>query len=66
MAFVALSLTALSIFQQASSLVIPQQCPEGAPKAVAAGYYASWHDTEGFPLSSICWDKYNTLIYSFV
>jgi hypothetical protein len=32
---------------------------------VAAAWYAGWHATEGFPLSSISWEKYNTLYYSF-
>ncbi|KAF8836466.1 glycoside hydrolase family 18 protein [Paxillus ammoniavirescens] len=33
---------------------------------VAAAWYAGWHATEGFPLSDVSWDKYNTLIYSFL
>ncbi|KAG6327916.1 hypothetical protein ID866_11173 [Astraeus odoratus] len=32
---------------------------------VASAYYAGWHSSEGAPLSSIPWDKYNTLIYAF-
>ncbi|KAG2135820.1 glycoside hydrolase family 18 protein [Suillus clintonianus] len=32
---------------------------------VVATWYAGWHATEGFPLSSVSWDKYNTLYYSF-
>ncbi|KAG1812215.1 glycoside hydrolase family 18 protein [Suillus subaureus] len=32
---------------------------------IAAAWYAGWHATEGFPLSSISWEKYNTLYYSF-
>ncbi|KAG2039741.1 glycoside hydrolase family 18 protein [Suillus americanus] len=32
---------------------------------IAAAWYAGWHATEGFPLSSISWEKYNTLFYSF-
>jgi chitinase len=34
-------------------------------KPVAAAWYAGWHATEGFPLSSINWEKYDTLYYSF-
>ncbi|KAG1854388.1 glycoside hydrolase family 18 protein [Suillus tomentosus] len=34
-------------------------------KPVAAAWYAGWHATAGFPLSSIVWEKYNTLYYSF-
>jgi GH18 family chitinase len=32
---------------------------------VIAAWYAGWHATDGFPLSSVSWDKYNTLYYSF-
>ncbi|KAG0692802.1 glycoside hydrolase family 18 protein, partial [Suillus ampliporus] len=32
---------------------------------VVATWYAGWHATEGFPLSSVSWEKYNTLYYSF-
>ncbi|KAG1737910.1 glycoside hydrolase family 18 protein [Suillus paluster] len=32
---------------------------------VIGTWYAGWHATEGFPLSSISWGKYNTLYYSF-
>lgn len=32
---------------------------------VAAAWFAGWHATDGFPLSSISWEKYNTLYYSF-
>ncbi|KAG2039671.1 glycoside hydrolase family 18 protein [Suillus americanus] len=32
---------------------------------VIATWYAGWHATDGFPLSSVSWDKYNTLYYSF-
>lgn len=35
------------------------------PRPVKATWYAGWHATEGFPLSSISWSKYNTLFYSF-
>ncbi|KAG2154458.1 glycoside hydrolase family 18 protein [Suillus bovinus] len=34
-------------------------------KSLAASWYAGWHATEGVPLSSISWEKYNTLYYSF-
>ncbi|KIK75153.1 glycoside hydrolase family 18 protein, partial [Paxillus rubicundulus Ve08.2h10] len=33
---------------------------------VAAAWYAGWHATDGFLLSDVSWDKYNTLIYSFL
>ncbi|KAH7902935.1 hypothetical protein BJ138DRAFT_1131554 [Hygrophoropsis aurantiaca] len=32
---------------------------------VAGAWYTGWHATEGFPLSEVSWDKYNTLYYSF-
>ncbi|KAG1744073.1 glycoside hydrolase family 18 protein [Suillus paluster] len=32
---------------------------------VVATWYAGWHATVGFPLSSVSWEKYNTLYYSF-
>ncbi|KAG1736822.1 glycoside hydrolase family 18 protein [Suillus lakei] len=32
---------------------------------VIGAWYAGWHATEGFPLSSVSWGKYNTLYYSF-
>ncbi|KAG2148689.1 glycoside hydrolase family 18 protein [Suillus bovinus] len=34
-------------------------------KPVVATWYAGWHATEGFPLSSVSWNKYNTMYYSF-
>lgn len=52
-----LSLIVLSILQRVASLV-PNE-------PVAAAWYAGYHATEGFPLSAVSWDKYNTLIYSF-
>lgn len=32
---------------------------------VKAAWYGGWHATDGFPPSSVSWDKYNTLYYSF-
>lgn len=32
---------------------------------VAGAWYAGWHATEGYPLSNVSWDKYNTMYYSF-
>ncbi|KAG1725270.1 glycoside hydrolase family 18 protein [Suillus paluster] len=32
---------------------------------IVATWYAGWHATEGFPLSSVSWEKYNTIYYSF-
>ncbi|KAG2364062.1 glycoside hydrolase family 18 protein [Suillus spraguei] len=34
-------------------------------RPVKATWYAGWHATKGFPLSSVSWSKYNTLYYSF-
>ncbi|KAH7920620.1 glycoside hydrolase family 18 protein [Leucogyrophana mollusca] len=36
-----------------------------ANSLVAGAWYTGWHATEGFPLSKVSWEKYNTLIYSF-
>ncbi|KAG9316850.1 glycoside hydrolase family 18 protein [Chiua virens] len=58
-----LSFTLLSVLRGVNSLAIPwTSCPK---EPIAAAWYAGWHATKGFPLSSIPWDKYNTLIYSF-
>ncbi|KAF8840849.1 glycoside hydrolase, partial [Paxillus ammoniavirescens] len=35
-------------------------------QSIAAAWYAGQHATEGFPLSNVHWDKYNTLIYSYL
>ncbi|KAG1739806.1 glycoside hydrolase family 18 protein [Suillus occidentalis] len=32
---------------------------------VAGAWYAGWHATNGYPISEISWDKYNTMYYSF-
>ncbi|KAG2097538.1 glycoside hydrolase family 18 protein [Suillus discolor] len=32
---------------------------------VAGAWYAGWHATNGYPVSNISWDKYNTVYYSF-
>ncbi|KAG0696955.1 glycoside hydrolase family 18 protein [Suillus ampliporus] len=50
-----LALSAVSASAPAASSTTP----------VVATWYAGWHATEGFPLSSISWEKYNTLFYSF-
>ncbi|KAG1806095.1 glycoside hydrolase superfamily [Suillus subaureus] len=39
--------------------------PLAAHSIAAPTWYAGWHATGGFPLSSVSWDKYNTLYYSF-
>ncbi|KAH7906170.1 glycoside hydrolase family 18 protein [Hygrophoropsis aurantiaca] len=39
--------------------------PREADSFVAGAWYTGWHATEGFPLSKVSWEKYNTLIYSF-
>ncbi|KAF8444895.1 glycoside hydrolase family 18 protein [Boletus edulis BED1] len=62
MSFAALfSLTVLSIVHRVTSLATAS----GTYEPVAAAWYAGWHATEGFPLSAVSWDKYNTLFYSF-
>ena len=61
MFFAAFSLTVLSILHRGVSLA-PRS---SASEPVAAAWYTGWHATEGFPLSAVPWDKYNTLIYSF-
>ncbi|KAJ8594048.1 glycoside hydrolase [Rhizopogon salebrosus TDB-379] len=37
----------------------------GSTSPIAATWYAGWHATEGFPLSSVSWEKYDTIYYSF-
>lgn len=32
---------------------------------VAAAWYAGWHATAGYPLSSVPWSKYTHLTYAF-
>ena len=32
---------------------------------VAAAWYAGWHATTGYPLSSVPWSKYTHLTYAF-
>ena len=61
MSFAVFSLTVLSILQRVTSLAPTPATNE----PVAAAWYTGWHATEGFPLSAVSWDKYNTLIYSF-
>jgi hypothetical protein len=34
-------------------------------KKIAQAWYTGWHATEGFPLSSVSWDKYTHLTYAF-
>ncbi|KAJ8588522.1 glycoside hydrolase family 18 protein [Rhizopogon salebrosus TDB-379] len=58
--FVILPLFALS----AVCAKIPAARPRST-SSVAATWYAGWHATEGFPLSSVSWEKYNTVYYSF-
>jgi len=57
MTFALLSLAVLSILHRVTSLA-------STNGPVAAAWYAGWHATD-FPLSSVSWAKYNTLIYSF-
>ncbi|KIJ60049.1 glycoside hydrolase family 18 protein [Hydnomerulius pinastri MD-312] len=54
----------------ALSLALPAVCTNSrvtraSSEPVAAAWYTGWHATEGFPLSDVSWEKYNTLIYSF-
>ncbi|KAG6375578.1 chitinase [Boletus reticuloceps] len=51
----------LSIVHRVTSLATAS----GTYEPVAAAWYTGWHATEGFPLSAVSWDKYNTLFYSF-
>jgi len=43
----------------------PAYASKAADTKVAAAWYAGFHAEEGFPLSKVSWNKYNTLIYSF-
>ncbi|OAX39727.1 glycoside hydrolase family 18 protein [Rhizopogon vinicolor AM-OR11-026] len=59
----------LSLLVASLALLSSVQATPGAIRAsvsqVAAAWYAGWHATEGFPLSAVSWDKYNTMYYSF-
>ncbi|KIY73978.1 glycoside hydrolase family 18 protein [Cylindrobasidium torrendii FP15055 ss-10] len=39
--------------------------PALARAQFTAGYFTGWHATEGFPLSSVSWDKYDAVAYAF-
>ncbi|KAG2154451.1 glycoside hydrolase family 18 protein [Suillus bovinus] len=39
--------------------------PSAYASKVAGAWYAGWHATEGYPLSNVSWNKYNTMYYSF-
>lgn len=39
--------------------------PALARAQFTAGYFTGWHATEGFPLSSVSWDKYDGVAYAF-
>jgi len=58
LAAILLPLTLFLTFRRVASLAV-------ASEPVAAAWYAGYHATEGFPLSAVSWDKYNTIIYSF-
>lgn len=32
---------------------------------VASAWFAGWHATEGFPVSSVSWSKYTSMTYAF-
>lgn len=58
--------TVLFILIQATSFALPSYDSNSSQlEPVVAAYYTGWHATEGFPLSAVSWDKYNTLIYAF-
>ncbi|KAG6332514.1 hypothetical protein ID866_6576, partial [Astraeus odoratus] len=47
-----------------AALALPLESRDGAGNAISAAFYTGWHSTD-VPLSSVSWDKYNTLIYAF-
>lgn len=62
------SLPMLSIFVVpllALSVVSASAPATRSTSPVVGAWYAGWHATEGLPLSSVSWGKYNTLYYSF-
>jgi hypothetical protein len=54
--------TMLQLFA-ASLLLLPSV--QAQTSSVAAAWYATWHATEGYPLSSVNWNNYNTMYYAF-
>ncbi|KAH7903127.1 glycoside hydrolase family 18 protein [Hygrophoropsis aurantiaca] len=48
-----------------SATVTAGLSPRADHSLVAGAWYTGWHATEGFPLSKVSWEKYNTLYYSF-
>jgi chitinase len=60
--FTAHSIAARSIFTHSNTA---RSIAARSTAPVAAAWFAGWHATDGFPLSSISWEKYNTLYYSF-
>ncbi|KAG1890240.1 glycoside hydrolase family 18 protein [Suillus subluteus] len=48
----------------AASLTLLSSAYASKPE-VAGAWYTGWHATEGYPLSDVSWDKYNTMYYSF-
>ncbi|VDB82806.1 unnamed protein product [Peniophora sp. CBMAI 1063] len=43
---------------------LPSQANDSL-QPVAATWFAGWHATQGFPVSSLSWDKYTHVTYSF-
>ncbi|KAG1848151.1 glycoside hydrolase family 18 protein [Suillus tomentosus] len=60
-----LSLLALTNINVSASPLDARSIAARSTKPVVASWYGGWHATEGFPLSSVSWNKYNTLYYSF-
>lgn len=54
-----------------AALLLPSVIARAVPltrrngQPIAAAWFAGWHASDGFPVSSINWKKYNTLVYSF-
>ncbi|KAG2338912.1 glycoside hydrolase family 18 protein [Suillus weaverae] len=60
-----LLLLALTNINVSASPLAARSIAARSTTPVVATWYAGWHATDGFPLSSVSWDKYNTLYYSF-
>jgi len=60
-----LSLLALTSINVSANPLDARSIAAHSTAPVKAAWYAGWHATDGFPLSSVSWDKYNTLYYSF-
>ncbi|VDB84991.1 unnamed protein product [Peniophora sp. CBMAI 1063] len=54
-----------SLLPLAAAWKLPNASHTDKPQPVAAAWYAGWHADVGFPVSSISWDKYTHITYSF-